>query len=379
MTPLRIAHVVNDIAATTDAIVRVNAHDRSRFQPYLISFDDSAINRADFDLYPDVKTLSLGDARGFGRLRRLAEYVREENVQLLHTYHSRSSFWTRWVCRWLGVPNLFEDGGTHFSYGLASRTLLMSNVVLCDRIVCPSQTVWDSYSAIERLLAGGDRVRMIPYGISIDEMAGLRVDRVAELSRYGVDPSRVVFVHTGRMVRVKDQEFLIRLYGHIAGQCPGVHLLLVGDGPSRLQLERLVSEEGLRARITFTGMVPRQRVYRLLKSSDVFIMTSQSEGLSISLIEALACGLPALLTDIPSFRETMRMGKGVVFVGRHKPIAEEAARVAREVVDAPTNRRRLGREALALARSFYDGGRWLRELEALYVEMIEEACSRNRS
>jgi len=156
-------------------------------------------------------------------------------------------------------------------------------------------------------------------------------------------------------------------------------LLLVGDGPSRLRLERLVSEEGLRARITFTGMVPRQRVYRLLKSSDVFIMTSQSEGLSISLIEALACGLPALLTDIPSFRETMRKDKGVVFVGRHKPIAEEAARVVREVVDAPTNRRRLGREALALARSFYDGGRWLRELEALYVEMIEEARSRNRS
>src|SRR5437773_1930658 len=199
--PLRIAHVVNDLAATTDAIVRVNAHDRSRFQPYLISFDDSAINRAEFDLYPDVKALCLGDSRGFGRLRRLAKYVREENVQLLHTYHGRSSFCARWVSRWLSVPNLFEDGGTHFGYGVASRMLLMSNVVLCDRILCPSQTVWNSYGAMERLLADVGRVRIIPYGISTEEMASLRVDRVTELARYEVDPSCVVFVHTGQIGR----------------------------------------------------------------------------------------------------------------------------------------------------------------------------------
>jgi len=376
--PLRIAHVVNDLAATTDAIVRVNAHDRSRFQPYLISFDDSAINRAEFDLYPDVKALCLGDSRGFGRLRRLAKYVREENVQLLHTYHGRSSFCARWVSRWLSVPNLFEDGGTHFGYGVASRMLLMSNVVLCDRILCPSQTVWNSYGAMERLLADVGRVRIIPYGISTEEIASLRVDRVTELARYEVDPSCVVFVHTGRMVPIKDQEFLIRFYAFIARQYRGVHLLMVGDGPNRGKLERLACEQGLRARITFTGMLPRQGVYRLLKSSDVFIMTSRSEGLSVSLIEALACGLPAVLSDIPSFRETMKKDKGVVFIRRDAPIPEQAARVAREVVDAPTNRQRLGRAALELTRSFYDGGRWMQDLEALYVDLIEEARARKR-
>ena len=107
-------------------------------------------------------------------------------------------------------------------------------------------------------------------------------------------------------------------------------------------------------------------------------MTSRSEGLSVSLIEALACGLPAVLSDILSFRETMKKDKGVVFIRRDAPIPEQAARVGREVVDAPTNRQRLGREALELTRSFYDGGRWMRDLEALYVDLIEEARERRR-
>lgn len=370
MTQLRIAHVVNDLAATTDAIVRVNAHDRRRFQPYLISFDDTAIHPGDFDLYPDVKTLSLGDARVVQRLRRMADYVREEGLQLLHTYHSRSSFWARWISRWTGVPNLFEDGATHFSYGVPSRMLLMSNVFLCDRILCPSRTVVRSYSVAERWLAGRGRLRVIPYGVALDELAALRVDRAAELGRYRVDPSNLVLAHTGRMVPVKDQPFLIRLFGAIARQRPNVHLLMIGDGPSRAGLERLVRDEGLSARITFTGMVSRQGVYRLLKASDVFTMTSRSEGLSVSLIEALGCGLPALLTDIPSFRETMTDARGVVFVAREAPIEREAARAARELVDAPANRQRLGREALELARSLYDAKRWMHDLEALYAEVV---------
>jgi L-malate glycosyltransferase len=379
VTRLRIAHVVNGVAATTDAIVRVNAHDRSRFQPYLISFDDAVIHPGDFDVYSDVKTLSLGDTSGVRRLRRMADYVREEGVQLLHTYHSRSSFWTRWISRWIGVPNLFEDGATHFSYGVASRALLMSNVFLCDGILCPSRTVARSYSAPERWLAGRSRLRVIPYGIALAELGALRVDRDAELHRHRVDPSSVVFTHTGRMVPVKDQAFLIRLFGTIARKRPNVHLLMIGDGPSRAELERLARDEGMGARITFTGMVSRQGVYRLLKASDVFTMTSRSEGLSISLIEALGCGLPALLTDIPSFRETMKSDKGVVFVARNAPIEREAARAIRELVDAPLTRRRLGQEALSLAQSFYDAKRWMHDLEALYFEVVDGSSVHERS
>jgi glycosyltransferase involved in cell wall biosynthesis len=254
----------------------------------------------------------------------------------------------------------------------------MSNAAMCDRILCPSHTVARSYSAVERFLVGRHRVRIIPYGISIEELAALPVDRDAELGHLGVDSSRVVFIHTGRMVPVKDQPFLIRLYGAIARQHPDVHLLMVGDGPCRPELERLVREEELGTAITFTGMVSRQGVYRLLKSSDVFVMTSRSEGLSVSLIEALGCGLPALLTDIPSFRETMKDGKGAVFIARDAPIEREAARILDQVVRMPPNRRRLGQEALQLAQSHYDAKRWMHDLETLYTEIVDEACNHHR-
>src|SRR5438034_10674474 len=98
---------------------------------------------------------------------------------------------------------------------------------------------------MERLLADVGRVRIIPYGISTEEIASLRVDRVTELARYEVDPSCVVFVHTGRMVPIKDQEFLIRFYAFIARQYSGVHLLMFCDGPMLSKLERVGCEEGM--------------------------------------------------------------------------------------------------------------------------------------
>jgi hypothetical protein len=74
----------------------------------------------------------------------------------------------------------------------------------------------------------------------------------------------------------------------------------------------------------------------------------------------------------------MKAGKGVVFVTRDEPIEREATRATRELVDAPLNRHRLGREALELARSFYDAKRWMHDLEALYAEIVGAPTARPR-
>jgi glycosyltransferase involved in cell wall biosynthesis len=366
---IRIAHVVNSLSATTHVITRVGMHDRTSFEPHLVSFYDQKVERDRFNLPSDIKILALGGLQPAGRLRELARYVRSEGIQVFHTYHGRSSFWTSWVSRFLGVPILFEDAATHSSYSLGTRTLLMATLFLCDVILCPSRAVQDSYSRVERWLVRPERLRIIPYGISVARMRQLEVDRTRELLRYGVDPSRFVFIHTGRMVPVKRQDFLIRLFAEMARLSPRVHLLMVGDGPLRRHLERIVKEASLDTRVTFTGMLLHDAVYRLLRASDAFIMTSRSEGLSISLLEALACGLPAVLTENASFRETMVGGKGAIFLAEGESVREMAARVVRELVEDTKNYQRLSLEARELAHTFYDGDRWIRNLENLYREL----------
>lgn len=367
---IRIAHVVNQVSVTTGAVTRVNKHNRGVIQPYLISFYDTGIDREGFALRKDVGVLALGGLSLPRKLRWLKDYVVSERIQVLHTYHGRSSFWTRWVACALRVPNVFEDAATHWSHGTPSRVALMANAFLCDLILCPSHAVLDSYSWIERSIFARGPVRIIPYGISLPEMSRTRADRAEELSRYGVDPRCFVFIHTGRMVPIKDQDFLIRLFSEVARLSPRAHLLLVGDGPSRAGLERLVQSAGLGQRITFTGMVLREGVYRLLKTSDAFIMTSRSEGLSVSLIEALACGLPAVLTDIPSFRETMKEGKAAIFLHREDSLSLSALQIVRQLIEDPTAYERRRLEAIRLARTIYDGRVWMKALEDLYRELV---------
>ena len=166
------------------------------------------------------------------RLRRMADYVREEGVQLLHTYHSRSSFWTRWISRWMGVPNLFEDGATHFSYGVASRALLMSNVFLCDGILCPSRTVARSYSAPERWLASrGPAVILWHFPDELGARgSGLGAPRTARTRRMLSSPTPAGYPGRTRP--------LISLRHHRPA-APGRPSLMIGDGPSRAKLERL--------------------------------------------------------------------------------------------------------------------------------------------
>ncbi len=97
------------------------------------------------------------------------------------------------------------------------------------------------------------------------------------------------------------------------------HLNIVGDGTERLSLEDLVRRSGLESQITFTGGLERALVAHQLKQSDVFVSLSRSDGLSTSLVEALACGLFPVVSDIPSNRQVVEHGRNGLLVDGDNP------------------------------------------------------------
>jgi phosphatidylinositol alpha-1,6-mannosyltransferase len=131
-------------------------------------------------------------------------------------------------------------------------------------------------------------------------------------NRLGIGPDTPVVVCTARLVRRKGQDRLVRAWPQVRASCPGAVLLLVGDGPDRRRLERLVRRLGLGPCVLFTGSVPWRDVPAYTDAGDVFAMPCRTrrfglepEAWGIVLLEAQACGLPVVVGRSGGAPETL--------------------------------------------------------------------------
>ncbi len=159
--------------------------------------------------------------------------------------------------------------------------------------------------------AGFPRKQLVwmPNPVEIDKF---RPAAPAEATRWRVDhgipPDTFCVIYTGRLSHEKGLRELFQGFAGMLPKVPDALVLLVGDGPMRAELEAFAAELGIADRIRFIGRVPLMEVPFWLRASDVFALTSPNEGFSCSLLEAMASGLPSVVTDIPANRQLVEDG-----------------------------------------------------------------------
>ena len=155
--------------------------------------------------------------------------------------------------------------------------------------------------AISRALPKDSQSRMTHLAPGIDTEHFSPTKKNPKIGReLGLEDKKVI-VSVGRLVHRKGQDFLIDALPIIALKIPNVHLLLVGEGPYRSELEKRANSLGVRERITFIGRVQYAELPEYICAGDIFAMPSRSrlaglevEGLGIVYLEASACGLPVI-------------------------------------------------------------------------------------
>ena len=120
-------------------------------------------------------------------------------------------------------------------------------------------------------------------------------------------------VTVARLIPRKGVDLLINALSGLTGK--PWHLLIVGDGPERIKLEKQAANAGLADRVEFLGDVDRSRIVQLLPSCDLFVLPSLAEGMSNAALEAMACGLPVVLTDTGGTHELVNENGVVVPCG----------------------------------------------------------------
>ena len=181
-----------------------------------------------------------------------------------------------------------EDGfGPEERHSQIPRRVWLRRIFLRGRpVILPSRTLMAI--AREKWRLDPHNLNYVPNGIDLDCVARMDVSRDW--------PGDGPVIGTIAALRPeKNVARLVRAFSIVAARRPA-KLVLVGDGPQRGELERLTDELGLRSRVFFEGHV--KRPLGILKSFDIFAMSSDTEQMPISLLEAMAAGLPAAATDV---------------------------------------------------------------------------------
>ncbi len=275
-----------------------------------------------------IRGISLTqDMRALLQVWRL---IRNERFNLVHLNSSKAAIVGRLAAALADVPTVFTVHGWPFSEGVPRSRRMLALLVekmfapLTSQIICVSE--YDHLLALRHHVAPADRLQVVHNGIE-----DLSFDRLAEPTYEG--PVRIVMV--ARFAPQKDFETLIRAASLLEG---AFELILVGDGPLYDECRALARSLGLAARVRFLGL--QENVPEILACTHIAVLSSNWEGLPITILESMRAGLPVVATDVGGIPELVEDKQNGYLVPRCDP--EALARALQDLVNAPDVRRQMG-------------------------------------
>ena len=306
----------------------------------------------------------LQGRRGFGRLgstllhadeewfcraawRRIAAAAARPDIVHFHALPQAARL------RLQGIPTVVNlPGAPHRRY---FADLLQADAIVADG--------W----AARHLPAMLDRqVAHVPKGVDTDVFTPDGVNKRAEL---GLQDKRVALV-ISRLVPIKNVALAVDALALLAGRYPDLVLLIVGDGPVRRSLELQVESAGLGGRVVFAGRVAHEQVPVWYRSADLFVLPSEFDNSPNVALEAMACGVPVVATDVGGVGEYVKNGVNGQLVAANDRVAL-AEQIALYVSDSELARR-TGRHNRDEAVRRYSWTHSARALRDVYVRVLEQ-------
>jgi glycosyltransferase involved in cell wall biosynthesis len=351
---LRVAHVTQglDVGGQEKLLVEFARHaDRARFELAFVSLGDRGPLAADLEAlgWPVV---ALGRPAGLrpGIVLQLAGLFRRGHVDVVHTHDNRPLLYGAPAARLARVPCVVHT--KHYG-DVAHITRRQSRVAalasrLTDRFVCVSQ------DSARRALAQGVPARRV-----------LALWNGIDLTRFdyrGPAPDGPV-VAVARLSLEKDIETLLRAIALAAPDAPTLRLEVAGNGPCLPALQSLAAELALGERVRFLGEV--HDVPALLARASLFVLSSRTEGVSLTLLEAMARGLPVVATRVGGNPEVVAEDETGLLVPPRDPAALAAALL--HLLRDPDAGRRMGRAGRRRVEEHFEIRRMVAGYEALYL------------
>ena len=308
MKPYKILHIIGggEIGgAEQHVLTLLNGLDRTRFIPHLVCLTRGPLADLAREINIPSKIFPMHFPLDLSPLPGLIRWARQKGIDLIHTHGSRANLLGRLGAKCLGVPTLttvhsslahdyLSPTSARMALGLDRLTLPLTSGII---------TVSD-YLAKEVALRGGRNLETIYNGqapISIDDQT---ISRHQFRLQWAIPADALIFGTIGRLHPTKGQTSLIKAATQLRLKYPNLHLLFIGEGPLRQDLEVELNQSNIPH--TLTGYLPQ--AYQALPAMDLFVLPSVSEGMGLVLLEAMQAGVPIVASAVGGIPEVVRAG-----------------------------------------------------------------------
>jgi glycosyltransferase involved in cell wall biosynthesis len=300
---------------------------------------------------------------GIATYRCVRRGVSRGNYDIVQSQHEKSDLINACLPRVDGLRRISNRRDMGFLKSSRVRAVLRRVNGRFDRIVAPSRNILDALIKDER--ADHTRCRTIVNGVDTQYFRPADAStRAALRAQLGFVDGECLVGCVANLTPVKRHCDLIAALARVRERHPRARLLLVGDGPLRDALAAQIAALDLRDQVRLLGA--RADVENILPALDVFALASSSEGMSNALLEAQACGLPAVATSVGGNIDVIRSGSNGILVPPEAPGALAAA--LGDLVANSALRREFGEAARSRAQREYS----LEAMVGAYASMYEE-------
>lgn len=355
----------------------LDAIDRERFEPHVVCcgpgpFSDELLNRGVQCHFISNLVRPIHPWRDFRAFRNLVELFRRERFQIVHTHCSKPGVLGRFAARKAGTPFIVHH--VHcFAFNEFSSKPEKALYSFCEKVAAP-------FGDHMLFCNNEDRDLAIQCGFTTLEASSLAYNGT-DLQKYHpslrskhagavrellkVSPSAPIIYFAARLEKQKQPLILPEIAAELQRRLPEAEwrMVIAGEGSYSQRVQGRFEELGLGHRVTFPGWISEEQNRRFLAAADVLLQPSLWEGLSLTLVEAQAAGIPIVASNVKGNRETVVDGTG--YLCKATDSAEYAEQLCRLICN-PDLRTRLGIAARRRAEALFDVEVNSRRISALY-------------
>jgi glycosyltransferase involved in cell wall biosynthesis len=192
-----------------------------------------------------------------------------------------------------------------------------------DRIICYTQMEKDKL--VDMLKIDSEKISVIPNGVDTDLF-----HPDPDTDKRSNQSNAITILWVGRFVRGKGVDYIIQAAKILVKECPNLKILLVGDGPSKGKIKGLIEKFDLNKNVIINENIANENMPGVYQKSDMFVLPSLNEGVPKTLLEAMACGKPVVISDFPHLEELIK-NAGLMFPkGDVRALANSIMRLTRD-------------------------------------------------
>jgi len=314
------------------------------------------------------------------RVARVAAAIRRADAVLFEAHSTLSCYYPLWLAARLGRPSVLVQQlfDPECAIDPVTRRRRSEHLSACSRVVAVSRAVAEGLSSVFNL--DPERICEIPNGTDLAPIADLAMRNRAR-ARWGVPADAPTLVMTARLGPQKRVDMFLDSLALLHRDRPDVHAIIAGDGPCAGALADQTRALGLASRVHFAGHV--EEIQNVLDAGDVFVLSSDNEGLPIAVLEAMASGLCVVATAVGGTPEIVKEGETGLLV-TDRSAASLAAAIGDALDLSPEDRRSLGdrgRQRVASRFSIRSNRRQVVDLleKSAGVATCSDAAERNKT